>query len=58
MADRCRSSTAQSFVLAVTLRIVGSSFVRWLGTRLTGYGNKVWADIFDLAASTRFKVLN
>jgi hypothetical protein len=26
-----------------------NEFVRWLGTRLTGYGYKVWADIFDLA---------
>jgi hypothetical protein len=23
-----------------------------LGTRLTGYGHKVWADIFDLAGAT------
>jgi TIR domain len=31
-----------------------NEFVRWLGTRLTGYGYKVWADIFDLAGGTPF----
>jgi hypothetical protein len=30
-----------------------NGFVRWLGTRLTGYGYKVWADIFDLAGGSR-----
>jgi hypothetical protein len=24
-----------------------NEFVRWLGTRPTGYSYKVWADIFD-----------
>jgi hypothetical protein len=33
-----------------------NEFVRWLGTRLTGYGYKVWADIFDLAGGTPFWV--
>jgi hypothetical protein len=28
--------------------------VRWLGTRLTGFGYEVWADIFDLAGGTPF----
>ena len=31
-----------------------NEFVRWLGTRLTGYGYKVWADIFDLVGGTPF----
>jgi hypothetical protein len=31
-----------------------NEFARWLGTRLTGYGYKVWADIFDLAGGTPF----
>lgn len=31
-----------------------NEFVRWLGTRLTGIGFKVWADIFDLAGGTPF----
>jgi hypothetical protein len=31
-----------------------NEFVRWLGTRLTGFGYKVWADIFDLAGGTPF----
>jgi hypothetical protein len=31
-----------------------NEFVRWLGTRLTAYGYKVWADIFDLAGGTPF----
>jgi hypothetical protein len=26
-----------------------NEFVRWLGSRLTGHGYKIWADIFDLA---------
>jgi hypothetical protein len=29
-----------------------NEFVRWLGTRLTGFGYKVWADIFDLSGGT------
>ncbi len=33
-----------------------NEFVRWLGTRLTGHGYKVWADIFDLAGGTPFWV--
>jgi hypothetical protein len=33
-----------------------NEFVRWLGTRLTGYGYKIWADIFDLAGGTPFWV--
>ena len=33
-----------------------NEFVRWLGTRLTSYGYKVWADIFDLAGGTPFWV--
>ena len=33
-----------------------NEFVRWLGTRLTGYGYNVWADIFDLAGGTPFWV--
>jgi hypothetical protein len=33
-----------------------NEFDRWLGTRLTGYGYKVWADIFDLAGGTPFWV--
>jgi hypothetical protein len=33
-----------------------NEFVRWLGTRLTGYGYRVWADIFDLAGGTPFWV--
>jgi hypothetical protein len=33
-----------------------NEFVRWLGTRLTGCGYKVWADIFDLAGGTPFWV--
>jgi hypothetical protein len=31
-----------------------NEFVRWLGSRLTGFGYKVWADIFDLAGGTPF----
>jgi len=31
-----------------------NEFVRWLGTRLTGFGYKVWADIFDLVGGTPF----
>ena len=31
-----------------------NEFVRWLGTRLTALGYKVWADIFDLAGGTPF----
>jgi hypothetical protein len=31
-----------------------NEFARWLGTRLTGHGYKVWADIFDLAGGTPF----
>jgi hypothetical protein len=31
-----------------------NEFVRWLGTRLTAHGYKVWADIFDLAGGTPF----
>src|SRR3954452_16791452 len=31
-----------------------NEFVRWLGSRLTGCGYKVWADIFDLAGGTPF----
>jgi hypothetical protein len=33
-----------------------NEFVRWLGTRLTGCGYKVWADIFDLVGGTPFWV--
>lgn len=29
-------------------------FVRWLGTRLTGHGYKVWADLFKLKGGTPF----
>lgn len=31
-----------------------NNFVRWLGTRLTGHGYKVWADLFDLRGGTPF----
>ena len=31
-----------------------NDFVRWLGTRLTGYGYKVWADLFILKGGTPF----
>jgi hypothetical protein len=31
-----------------------NEFVRWLGSRLTGFGYKVWADIFDLGGGTPF----
>ena len=31
-----------------------NDFVRWLGTRLTGHGYKVWADLFDLKGGTPF----
>lgn len=31
-----------------------NEFVRWLGTRLTGLGYQVWADIFDLVGGTPF----
>jgi hypothetical protein len=31
-----------------------NEFVRWLGTRLTGHGFHVWADIFDLNGGTPF----
>ena len=33
-----------------------NEFVRWLGTRLTSHGYKVWADIFDLSGGTPFWV--
>lgn len=29
-------------------------FVRWLGTRLTGHGYKVWADLFELKGGAPF----
>ena len=29
-------------------------FVRWLGTRLTGHGYKVWADLFQLKGGAPF----
>jgi hypothetical protein len=29
-------------------------FVRWLGTRLTGHGYRVWADLFELRGGTPF----
>ena len=31
-----------------------NDFVRWLGTRLTGHGYKVWADLFELKGGTPF----
>jgi hypothetical protein len=31
-----------------------NEFVRWLGTRLTGRGYKVWADLFELKGGTPF----
>lgn len=31
-----------------------NDFVRWLGTRLTGHGYRVWADLFDLKGGTPF----
>jgi hypothetical protein len=31
-----------------------NDFVRWLGTRLTGHGYRVWADLFDLRGGTPF----
>ena len=31
-----------------------NDFVRWLGTRLTGYGYKVWADLFELKGGNPF----
>jgi hypothetical protein len=31
-----------------------NEFVRWLGTRLTGHGYRVWADLFDLKGGTPF----
>lgn len=31
-----------------------NDFVRWLGTRLTGHGYKVWADLFELRGGTPF----
>jgi hypothetical protein len=33
-----------------------NEFVRWLGTRLTGHGYKIWVAIFDLAGGTPFWV--
>jgi hypothetical protein len=31
-----------------------NDFVRWLGTRLTGHGYKVWADLFGLKGGNPF----
>ena len=31
-----------------------NDFVRWLGTRLTGHGYKIWADLFELKGGTPF----
>jgi hypothetical protein len=31
-----------------------NDFVRWLGTRLTGHGYRVWADLFELRGGTPF----
>jgi hypothetical protein len=31
-----------------------NDFVRWVGTRLTGHGYKVWADLFELKGGTPF----
>jgi hypothetical protein len=31
-----------------------NDFVRWLGARLTGYGYKVWADLFELKGGNPF----
>src|SRR5262249_48251852 len=31
-----------------------NQFVRWLGSRLTGHGYKVWADLFALSGGTPF----
>lgn len=31
-----------------------NDFVRWLGSRLTGHGYKVWADLFELKGGTPF----
>jgi hypothetical protein len=31
-----------------------NDFVRWLGTRLTGHGYKVWADLFELKGGDPF----
>ena len=31
-----------------------NAFVRWLGSRLTGLGYKVWADLFELKGGTPF----
>jgi hypothetical protein len=31
-----------------------NDFVRWLGTRLTGHGYKVWADLFEMKGGTPF----
>jgi hypothetical protein len=31
-----------------------NDFVRWLGTRLTGHGYKVWADLFELKGGSPF----
>src|SRR5262249_747685 len=31
-----------------------NDFVRWLGTRLTGHGYKVWADLFELKGGNPF----
>src|SRR5829696_5251098 len=31
-----------------------NDFVRWLGTRLTGHGYRVWGDLFELKGGTPF----
>ncbi len=31
-----------------------NNFVRWLGTKLTGHGYKIWADLFDLRGGNPF----
>src|SRR3954467_11521574 len=31
-----------------------NDFVRWIGTRLTGHGYKIWADLFELKGGSPF----
>jgi TIR domain len=59
MASRPNNGTEPNPDVRDTIFICHASpddndFVRWLGTRLTGHGYKVWADLFELKGGSPF----
>ena len=59
MASRPKNAAASNPDNRDTIFICHASpddndFVRWIGTRLTGHGYKVWADLFELKGGSPF----